>query len=573
MKLMTWTVLAVAVPLLAPQPSQAQRTARPTPADTAQRSAAEEIRRLNTQEVNALMHHDLRVLTNIWSDDMVVTNPVNRFVHRGQVVALVKSEFIAFTSYDRRVEYVRVYGDAAVAAGSETVVWAGSNPAAGKTSELRFTSVWTRRDGTWREVARHANVVGGAPLAATRRGALETAEVGAEARAAADAMVHRFVDSWNRADGAAYGENYWPDAELVDPSGVITNDRSAIVQEHVNLWAGIFKGSHQAAKVRRIRMLGPDHMIVDFDAYLSRIRRAPAGTPSDTASVLYSHLKHVLERRGGVWKVIAAQNTFFTPAETPRPSAFAAPAGSNVVNVITREFAFQMPDTIPAGLTTFRLRNAGKQPHHLMLYRLDAGKTLADAFAALRAGGAHPAWMHAAGGPNAVRHGSESNGTVVLEPGYYIVFCHVKNPAHGLHFMNGMFKALTVTPSPRAPAALPAADLTVTLRDYSITLSSAPTRGHHVIAVTNAGTQRHELILSRLHPGKMSRDFVTWLDTQRGLPPVDPTGGVTDMAPGKTMVIEMDLLPGTYSMVCRVRDAGDAQPHDRHGMLAEFTVR
>ncbi|HEX5438388.1 MAG TPA: nuclear transport factor 2 family protein [Gemmatimonadaceae bacterium] len=309
---MNWILIALLV-VLASQAAQAQRTAEPPAAGAAPRSAEEQIRRLNTREVNALMHHDLRVLTSIWSDDMVVTNPVNRFVHRDQVVGLVKSGFIAFASYDRRVEYVRVYGTAAVAAGSETVVWAGSNPAAGKTSQLRFTSVWIQRGGQWREVARHANVVGGAQLAPPHFSAEDSDHVGAEARRAADAMVKLFVDSWNRADGAAYGENYWPDAELVDPSGVITNGRAAIVQEHVNLWAGIFKGSHQEAKVRRIRMLGPDHLVVDFDAHLSHIRQAPTGSPSDSARALHSHLKHVLVRRGGVWKIIAAQNTFFTP--------------------------------------------------------------------------------------------------------------------------------------------------------------------------------------------------------------------------------------------------------------------
>ncbi|HET7599645.1 MAG TPA: DUF4440 domain-containing protein [Gemmatimonadales bacterium] len=61
-----------------------------------------------------------------------------------------------------------------------------------------------------------------------------------EAAAAAEKMVARFVDSWNRADGAAYGENYWPDAELVNPSGVISRGKAAIVREHVDLWAGIF---------------------------------------------------------------------------------------------------------------------------------------------------------------------------------------------------------------------------------------------------------------------------------------------------------------------------------------------
>ena len=44
----------------------------------------------------------------------------------------------------------------------------------------------------------------------------QSAASGAEVKAAA--TVRSFVDSWNRADGTAYGENYWPDAELV--SGV-----------------------------------------------------------------------------------------------------------------------------------------------------------------------------------------------------------------------------------------------------------------------------------------------------------------------------------------------------------------
>jgi hypothetical protein len=48
-----------------------------------------------------------------------------------------------------------------------------------------------------------------------------TGAVDNQVQAAADAMVSRFVDSWNRADGAAYGENYWPDAELIDPTGAI----------------------------------------------------------------------------------------------------------------------------------------------------------------------------------------------------------------------------------------------------------------------------------------------------------------------------------------------------------------
>jgi len=133
----------------------------------------------------------------------------------------------------------------------------------------------------------------------------------AEAKAAAEATVRSFMDSWNRADGAAYGENYWADAELVDPSGEIVDGRTAIAQEHVDLWAGIFKGSRMAAKVRRVRRLDPNHIIVDFNTELSGIRELPPGSQNQGSNnVLRTHLKHILEKRNGQWKVLAAQNTF-----------------------------------------------------------------------------------------------------------------------------------------------------------------------------------------------------------------------------------------------------------------------
>ena len=123
------------------------------------RGAEAEIRRLNAQEVEALLRNDVKTLARLWSDDFVVTNPFNKFINKGQVVGMTESGALAFTSYDRQVEYVRVYGDTAVVAGGETVAWAGKMPTAGQTSQLRFTSVWMRQGGRWQQVARHANMV------------------------------------------------------------------------------------------------------------------------------------------------------------------------------------------------------------------------------------------------------------------------------------------------------------------------------------------------------------------------------------------------------------------------------
>lgn len=118
-----------------------------------------ELRGLNVAEVAAFLHNDPAAMAQLWSDDFVVTNPLNKFVTKEQVLGMVRSGVLVITSYDRQIEYVRVYGDTAVVAGSEAVVWAGKMPNAGKSEHLRFTGLWMQQQGRWQEVARHANIV------------------------------------------------------------------------------------------------------------------------------------------------------------------------------------------------------------------------------------------------------------------------------------------------------------------------------------------------------------------------------------------------------------------------------
>jgi uncharacterized protein (TIGR02246 family) len=122
-------------------------------------SAEQQVRRLNREEVEAFLHKDAAALARIWSDGLVVTNPLNRFVARQQVLDMMNSGFLVITSYERNIEYLREYGDTIIVAGSETVVWGGKMPNAGKAEHLRFTAVWMNRQGRWQEVARHANIV------------------------------------------------------------------------------------------------------------------------------------------------------------------------------------------------------------------------------------------------------------------------------------------------------------------------------------------------------------------------------------------------------------------------------
>ena len=118
-----------------------------------------EVRKLNAEEVQAFIHNDTKSMARLWADELVVTNPLNKFVTKQQVLGMVQTGFLGIPSYDRKIEYIRVYGDVVIVAGSETVVWGGKMPNVGKTEHLRFTAVWMRRSGTWQEVVRHANIV------------------------------------------------------------------------------------------------------------------------------------------------------------------------------------------------------------------------------------------------------------------------------------------------------------------------------------------------------------------------------------------------------------------------------
>jgi uncharacterized protein (TIGR02246 family) len=154
--LLTHAVLLASLTGVAALFTSAQASTGATEED---KRAEEEVRRLNVEENQAFLHKDPKTLARLWSDDLVVTNPLNKFVSKQQVLGMVESGFLVITSFDRQIEYVRVYGDTVIVAGSETVVWGGKMPNAGKTEHLRFTGIWMKQRGRWQEVARHANIV------------------------------------------------------------------------------------------------------------------------------------------------------------------------------------------------------------------------------------------------------------------------------------------------------------------------------------------------------------------------------------------------------------------------------
>jgi ketosteroid isomerase-like protein len=118
--------------LLSAGPAGIAFASDPSPGTGQASSAEAEIRKLSAEEVQAFLRRDADALARLWSDDFVVTNPLNRFVTKRDVLEMVTSGVLVITAFEREIEYLKVYGDTAVVAGRETVVWGGRMPAAGR---------------------------------------------------------------------------------------------------------------------------------------------------------------------------------------------------------------------------------------------------------------------------------------------------------------------------------------------------------------------------------------------------------------------------------------------------------
>jgi uncharacterized cupredoxin-like copper-binding protein len=259
-------------------------------------------------------------------------------------------------------------------------------------------------------------------------------------------------------------------------------------------------------------------------------------------------------------------------ADAPAAAAATVAAAPSVVTVHAHDFAFQMPDTIASGMTTFHLVNDGPGLHHAVIVRLDSAKTPADLEQALKTPGAWPRWAPMIGGPNAVDPHSDANATLAMTPGNYAIICLVDLPGGVPHFAKGMVHPLTVTPSAGASAAAPTADEVVTLTDYHFALSTPLTAGSHTFEVQNHAAQPHEVAIIQLAPGKTAKDALQWLQKPSGPPPGRVMGGSAPAIPGEPVYFTMNVTPGQYLLMCFVPDAKDGKPHFMHGMMQTVTV-
>ena len=266
------------------------------------------------------------------------------------------------------------------------------------------------------------------------------------------------------------------------------------------------------------------------------------------------------------------------PPSTAADSATNAPAvagtitGANVVTIRARDFAFEGPTEIPAGLTTFRLANAGPDIHHAQIIKLDEGKTGADFAAAIKAGGPPPSWAQVAGGPNVPLPGHESNATSVLAPGNYALVCFVDTPDKVPHMLKGMVHNFRVVAASTPVAPDPTPTTTIDMKDFAFDLPINLAAGAHTFRVVNSGAQPHEVQLFKMMPGKTMRDLQAWAHSLAGPPPAAPIGGVVALPPTGHAFFTASLDAGDYVLFCFFPDPATKKLHFDLGMMKTVKV-
>lgn len=271
-------------------------------------------------------------------------------------------------------------------------------------------------------------------------------------------------------------------------------------------------------------------------------------------------------------------------AESPENDKATDDISDNVqqVTITTADFSFvEVPDSISAGLTTFRIDNKGMFPHNAGLVHISNGHNYEELIQYMEKNmGKYPDWATLWGGPSAPVSGESSEATLDLVPGNYAIVCGVPVPAAEPHFMKGMTRPLTVTDAGNDKSEAPEADIVMDMDDYSFGISEDITAGRKIIKVGNSASQPHEFILAKLDEGKTMEDMLNWfgqvINGKAGPLPTAPgtfLNSVSPMDKGEINYITVDFTPGEYALICPYPDEKSGNPHFMHGMMQQFNVQ
>jgi uncharacterized cupredoxin-like copper-binding protein len=289
-------------------------------------------------------------------------------------------------------------------------------------------------------------------------------------------------------------------------------------------------------------------------------------------------------------KTTSVSGSSSAPAQTSgAPSSTTTTGPATPVESVTAtagdptEFAYTTTLTsVKAGPVKVALTNKGQQEHQATLIKLHDGQdigTIGAAAASDPTGVAVFKLFDAAGGPNAVEPGKTVTSTQVLSAGNYLMLCFIPDPADGQpHAAKGMVQPFTVTDNPaiKDVTSVKLGDEDTAKAGVTEFAFNVPdtVEGKATVKVDNTGKQAHEMAVYKLADGKTVDDVKTFFTgPPTGPPPFTSAGGVSALAPGTEITVDMDLTAGNYALVCFLPDtSGSGKAHFELGMIKQVKV-
>lgn len=157
-------------------------------------------------------------------------------------------------------------------------------------------------------------LLGGAPRAAGAQGRAYVARVTAADSVRIVAVLADLDSAWHGGDAARWVSHYAADARFVNVSGTLMTDTATLRARLDAIFRGIFRGSRHVGTLRHLRTLGADAVVAEEEIEITGFRALPAGVRPTAPGVLRTRMRHVLQREGGRWVIVASQNTAIAPA-------------------------------------------------------------------------------------------------------------------------------------------------------------------------------------------------------------------------------------------------------------------
>ena len=274
----------------------------------------------------------------------------------------------------------------------------------------------------------------------------------------------------------------------------------------------------------------------------------------------------------------------------------------NVIEIITENMDFQMPDTITSGWNTFRYKNLSPQTHFFLVDKYPEGKTSEDAenlvapvfdsaMKLITEGKTEegfaefsnlPEWFSEVvfvGGSGLLSPGKVGETVLNLKPGKYIIECYVKMSNGVFHTSMGMTKDLVVSEIDSGNSEL-MADIEINISSTDgIVFNDSISSGKHTFSVyykdqtVHENFVGHDINLVKLNENtdlKVLENWMNWADPKGLIEPAPSTitflGGVNDMPAESRGYFVATLEPGKYALISEVPET------IRKNMLKTFVV-